>query len=446
MDKFPKDFIQYIEDDAYLSNELLTALTTAPPVSVRKNPKKESVSFPDERIISWCENAVFLKERPVFTLNPLFHAGTFYPQEAGSMLLNFILKSLELPEKPVVLDLCAAPGGKSTLIAAFLDGKGMLVANEVINQRAKVLKENISKWGYANTIVTNNDPSDFTRLTSFFDVIVVDAPCSGEGMFRKDEQARNEWSPENVNLCAGRQKRIVADVWDSLREDGYLIYSTCTFNSRENEENIRWIEENLGAEYLHIEAPFDFVQGRNRTGIYGIPGRTETEGFFIAVLQKRSHSGKQPSLGKNANKGLLKLKDTGFLKEWVRSDESAFFSWNESVLAIPSEWERHYLIVQDNLHIIKWGVIIGENARKGLIPDHDLLMCHERRLSCPKVELEEKQALLYLHGDTFSLSETIPNGFVEATYQNEPLGWIKNIGNRFNNLYPKEYRIRMRID
>lgn len=446
MDKFPQDFIQYIENDAYLGVELLAALNTTSPISVRKNSKKESFSFPDERTISWCENAVFLKERPVFTLNPLFHAGTFYPQEAGSMLLNFVLKTLEIPERPVALDLCAAPGGKSTLIASFLDEKGMLVTNEVINQRAKILKENVSKWGYANTIVTNNDPSDFSRLTSFFDVIIVDAPCSGEGMFRKDEQARNEWSPENVNLCAGRQKRIVADVWDSLKEDGYLIYSTCTFNSYENEENIRWIEENLGAEYIHITAPFDFVQGRNGVGIYGIPGRTETEGFFIAVLKKRSNSGKQTSLGKNANKGLLKIKDTSFLKDWVKPNDSAFFSWNESVLAIPSEWEKHYLIVQDNLHIIKWGIVIGENARKGLIPDHDLLMCHELRLSYPKVELEEKQALLYLHGDTFPLPETVPNGFVQVTYQNEPLGWIKNIGNRFNNLYPKEYRIRMRID
>lgn len=446
MNNFPTDFIRYIENDTHLGSELLTALNTVSPVSVRKNPKKVPVSFPDERLIPWCENAVFLKERPVFTLNPLFHAGTFYPQEAGSMLLNFILESLELPEKPVVLDLCAAPGGKSTLIASFLDGKGMLIANEVINQRAKILKENVSKWGYANTIVTNNDPSDFNRLTSFFDVIVVDAPCSGEGMFRKDEQARSEWSPENVNLCAGRQKRIVADVWDSLREDGYLIYSTCTFNSHENEENIRWIEENLDAEYIHIDAPFDFAQGRNGIGIYGIPGRTESEGFFIAVLKKRSNSGKQTSLGKNANKGLLKIKDTNFLKDWVKPNDSTFFSWNESVLAAPSEWEKEYLIVQDNLHIIKWGVVIGENARKGLIPDHDLLMCHELRLSYPKIEVEEKQALLYLHGDTFPLSGTIPNGFVQMTYQNEPLGWIKNIGNRFNNLYPKEYRIRMRID
>lgn len=444
--QFPPDFVSYVEQDAHLGTNLLEALNTVSPVSIRKNPGKHAPVLQGERVIQWCNNAFFLNERPVFTLNPLFHAGTFYPQEAGSMLLDYILRSIELPEQPIALDLCAAPGGKSTLIASFLNGNGLLIANEVINQRAKILKENVSKWGYANTIVTNNDPSDFARLTALFDLIVVDAPCSGEGMFRKDEQARGEWSLENVNLCAGRQKRIVADVWDSLREGGYLIYSTCTFNPHENEENIRWIEENLGAEYIHIDAPFDFVQGRNETGIYGIPGRTQTEGFFIAVLRKTGEREKTVTLGKNANKGLVKLKDTSFIKSWLSIERTEFFNWNETVLAIPAEWEKEYRIIQDNLHIIKWGIVIGENARKGLIPDHDLLMCHALRADYPEIELEEQQALHYLHGDTFQLTEVAPNGFVQVKFRNEPLGWIKNIGNRFNNLYPKEYRIRMRVD
>lgn len=444
--QFPPDFVSYVEQDAHLGTNLLEALNTVSPVSIRKNPGKHAPVLQGEQAIQWCNNAFFLNERPVFTLNPLFHAGTFYPQEAGSMLLDYILRSIELPEQPIALDLCAAPGGKSTLITSFLNGNGLLIANEVINQRAKILKENVSKWGYANTIVTNNDPSDFARLTALFDLIVVDAPCSGEGMFRKDEQARGEWSLENVNLCAGRQKRIVADVWDSLREGGYLIYSTCTFNPHENEENIRWIEENLGAEYIHIDAPFDFVQGRNETGIYGIPGRTQTEGFFIAVLRKTGEREKTVTLGKNANKGLVKLKDTSFIKSWLSIERTEFFNWNETVLAIPAEWEKEYRIIQDNLHIIKWGIVVGENARKGLIPDHDLLMCHALRADYPEIELEEQQALHYLHGDTFQLTEVAPNGFVQVKFRNEPLGWIKNIGNRFNNLYPKEYRIRMRVD
>lgn len=445
MDKFPEAFVNYVETDKHLGKELLAALNTVSPVSIRNNPKKNNYSFADERAVQWCKDSYFLSERPLYTLNPLFHAGSFYPQEAGSMLLDYILKNIDLPENPVVLDLCAAPGGKSTLIASFLDGNGLLVANEVINQRAKILKENISKWGYDNTIVTNNDPSDFSRLQSFFDVIIIDAPCSGEGMFRKDEQARNEWSPENVNLCAGRQKRIVADVWNSLNEGGYLIYSTCTFNSQENEENIRWIEANFDAKYIHIEAPFDFVQGRENIGICGIPGKSESEGFFIAVLQKQSDSGKKTNLGKNANKGIAFIKDTTAIKPWLKK-ETLLYGFNETILSIPQQWQQEFLIVQSNLHIIKWGVIVGENARKGLIPDHDLLMSHALRTNYPSVELEHQKALEYLHGDTFSLDSSAPNGFVQITHQNEPLGWIKNIGNRFNNLYPKEYRIRMNIN
>lgn len=445
MVNFPDDFIKYVSNDEHLGIKLLEALDEVAPISIRKNPRKITPNFENHRMIEWCKDAYFLKERPSFTLTPLFHAGTFYPQEAGSMFLDTILRSLDVTPDPVVLDLCAAPGGKSTLIASFLDGRGMLVANEVINQRAKVLKENISKWGYANTIVTNNDPSDFNRLEGFFDLVVVDAPCSGEGMFRKDEHARNEWSLQNVSLCVGRQRRIVADVWSSLKEGGYLIYSTCTFNPHENEENVKWIEENLGGQYIDISTLNSFVKGRNGVGNYGIPGRTETEGFYIAVIQKTSELGKRVTLGKNANKGLLRVKDTSPLKGWVKLENSSFFSWNNTILDIPTTWEKDYLIVQENLHIIKWGVVVGEHARKGLIPDHDLLMCHQLRENYASVDLQEKEALQYLHGDTFALESNVANGFVQVIHEGESLGWIKNIGNRFNNLYPKEYRIRMNI-
>lgn len=446
MVEFPKDFEDFVTKDAHLDVEILSALNGHSPISIRTNPHKLSGEFHGAKPIPWCENGVFLLERPVFTLNPLFHAGSFYPQEAGSMLLDYMLRQLQLPTEPTVLDLCAAPGGKSTLIASFLDGKGLLVANEVINQRAKILKENISKWGYANTIVTNNDPADFQRLTSFFDVAVVDAPCSGEGMFRKDPNARTEWSLDNVNLCAGRQKRILADVWSSIKEGGYLIYSTCTFNSMENEENVKWMESELGGQYIHVEAPYNFVQGRNGIGICGIPGKSESEGFYIAIVQKLSNDGKMVSLGRNANKGITPHKDTKALNEWLVTEQSGFYTWNERVLGVPLSKQKEFLIVQDNLHIVKWGVVIGELARKGLIPDHDLLMSHQLRTAYSSVELDVQQALHYLKGETFSLPFTCANGFVQITHEGEPLGWIKNIGNRFNNLYPKEYRIRMRID
>lgn len=445
MQQLPKDFIDNVTNDPFLEISLLDALSTSSPVSIRKNPFKQSFHFPEERSIEWCKDAVFLKERPSFTKDPLFHAGSYYPQEAGSMLLDYVIKCIELDKQSVVLDLSAAPGGKSTLLASYLEEKGLLVANEVINQRAKILRDNMSKWGSSHVIVANNDPSDFERLPDFFDAIVVDAPCSGEGMFRKDEQARAEWSLESVNLCAARQKRILGDIWGSVKEGGYLIYSTCTFNEKENEENIQWLCENFDAEYLPINAPYQFKQGRNGVGIYGMPGMTETEGFFIAVVRKISGKTSKISLSKRAGKGLTLLKDTQFLTDWCHTEGYLFYQWNERILAIPSNWKQVFLLVQDKLHLVKWGVTIGEFARKGLIPDHDLLMCPSLRKEYPSIELDEQQALHYLKGETFILPTASPNGFVQMTYHQEPIGWIKNIGNRFNNLYPKEYRIRMSI-
>lgn len=238
---FPEAFKQRVENDPFLGTPLLEALNQTAPVSVRLHPLKQKAALTFSEKIAWCEHAFYLKERPSFTLDPLFHAGCYYPQEAGSMVLDTVLKQLDLPSEPSILDLCAAPGGKSTLIASFLNNNGLLVSNEVIQARARILTENTTKWGYTNTVVTNNDPKDFERLNEFFDVIVVDAPCSGEGMFRKDLKARDEWSEENVQICSSRQKRIVMDVWDSLKPGGFLIYSTCTFNSAENEDTISWL-------------------------------------------------------------------------------------------------------------------------------------------------------------------------------------------------------------
>ncbi|HLU87715.1 MAG TPA: hypothetical protein VKZ44_08150, partial [Taishania sp.] len=192
--------------------------------------------------------------------------------------------------------------------------------------------------------------------------------------------------------------------------------------------------------------PFDFVQGRNGIGICGIPGRSKTEGFFIAVLQKTDSTPKSASLSKHANKSLQFQKDTKDISEFVHTEHSNFYLWNNQLLAIPTRFNNECLLLQDKMHLIKWGVNIGELSRKGLIPDHDLIMNHTLRRTFQTVELEESQAVKYLHGDTFQLPSNTPNGFVAPTFQNEPLGWVKNIGNRFNNHYPKEYRIRMRVD
>ena len=442
---FPPDFVSRVLQDDFLGGEkLLIALDQTTPTSIRlNNVKQNELDFALNNEIPWCTNAFYLHERPQYTLDPLFHAGTYYPQEAGSMFLDTVLKELELPSESKVLDLCAAPGGKSTLIANFLQGEGILVSNEVIQSRAKILKENLTKWGANNTIVTNNDPADFQRVGNYFDLIVVDAPCSGEGMFRKDIDARNEWSNANVELCTGRQRRIVMDIWESLKNGGYLIYSTCTFNTSENEDNINWFLQELNAELTHVKSEL-LPRGREKVGHYGLPSITDTEGFFIAVLRKKGEE--TPSKLTIKSKGeLLKIKETNQFSNFCITDKQAFFQWKEYIFAFPEKYKDDIFYLHHHLKTIKLGTEIGEFTRKGWNPKEGLalnpmLLCSRT----PRLELEREEALSYLHGDTFNLSGK--QGYYIITYKNQPLGWIKHLGNRFNNLYPKEWRIRMRID
>lgn len=438
----PEEFVNRVKNDPFLGQELIDALETVSPISIRRNPNKSVAELPVLAEIPWCKHAFQLKERPFFTRDPLFHAGTYYPQEAGSMFLELVLNQLPIPSDPMVLDLCAAPGGKSTLIASFLGQKGLLVSNEVIQARSKILKENMIKWGVTNSVVTNNDPADFQRTPQFFDLIVVDAPCSGEGMFRKDHASRNEWSQANVDLCAARQKRIVMDVWDSLQPGGFLIYSTCTFNAQENEENCLWLANELNAQLIRIETPF-FTDGRNGIGKYALPSKVDTEGFFIAVLQK---SGERTlrKLKMNKKTEVSMVKDATPFLEFANLDTVKAVQWSTFSFAVPMLFVDEMVYLQNQLRVIKMGTELGEVAKKGLIPHESLaLNPFLLRSDVSRIELNLEQALSYLHGDTFSIGGE--HGFNCMTFQNEPLGWIKHIGNRFNNLYPKEWRIRMRI-
>jgi len=439
----PADFVKRVEQDDFLGHSLIEALDTSSPVSIRRNPSKANAVLPVSGEIPWCNHAFYLSERPSFTRDPLFHAGAYYPQEAGSMFLDTVLKQLDLPEKPAVLDLCAAPGGKSTLIASFLAGKGLLVSNEVINARARILKENLIKWGSVNTIVTNNDPTDFQRIPGFFDLMVVDAPCSGEGMFRKDHASRNEWSEANVVLCAARQKRIVMDVWEALKPGGFLVYSTCTFNSAENEDNVSWFADELGADIIPVNSAH-FKEGRDGIGLYALPSLVDTEGFFLAVLQKPANAS-TPKIKPLKKTEVSRIKTIDSMLPFAQLDGMEVLQWTDFAFAIPQELAESAVLLQHHLRVIKLGTELGEIARKGLIPHEALALSPGlRNPSLPVIELDTNEALAYLHGDTFPLPGTA--GFNLITYQAEPLGWIKHIGNRFNNLYPKEWRIRMRLD
>jgi 16S rRNA C967 or C1407 C5-methylase (RsmB/RsmF family)/NOL1/NOP2/fmu family ribosome biogenesis protein len=440
---FPPAFELRVKNDPFLGEELLQALNTTPPISIRLNPKKATPELDRLSEISWCKDAFYLQERPVFTLDPLFHAGCYYPQEAGSMVLHSILNQIELPDEPMVLDLCAAPGGKSTLISSFFQEKGVLVSNEVIQSRSRILKENMTKWGNSNSIVTNNDPKDFERLPDFFDLIVVDAPCSGEGMFRKDPESRNEWSEDNVHLCSSRQKRIVADVWDSLKPGAFLIYSTCTFNEMENEENVQFAVNELGAQLVAIELPAPIKKGRKGIGHYCLPGTTETEGFYIAVLQKEDGVPKKTKFESKKDFQKIKSETLVDLGKFVKMESIDLFQWNGLIIGLPKTVSASMQHLIAKMRIVKAGTVIGEMNRKGLVPHEELALSQTLCSFKNRIELTKEQSLLYLHGDTFPLNgET---GWQLITYRSQPLGWIKHLGNRFNNLYPKEWRIRMRI-
>ena len=422
---FPSDFVKRVSSDDFLGKEkLLLSLNTDSPISIRRNPFKKMADLSVKSNVAWCENGYYLTERPSFIKDPLFHAGAYYPQEAGSMFLDTVLRQLNLPESPRVLDLCASPGGKSTLIASWLQNKGLLVSNEVIHARSKVLKENMTKWGVNNSIVTSNDPADFERLPNYFDLIIVDAPCSGEGMFRKDKDARNEWSMDNVHLCTARQKRIVMDVWEALQPGGYLVYSTCTFNAEENEENVRWILSETGADLVTISTDF-FKKGRGDIGYYALPFEIDTEGFYIAVLRKKGES-KPRKLSLKKKLDLTSFSDEK-LKYYYFSTENSVVRWKDFLFSVPTEYLEDVYYLYTLLHTIKLGTEIGEVTQKGWNPKEGLALNPSLQTS-----------------DTFSLAGK--QGYYLITFQNEPLGWIKHLGNRFNNLYPKEWRIKMRLD
>lgn len=441
---FPVDFVKYVLNDPFLEGEkLLEALNEEVPISIRYNPAKQAPYFDVLSNVKWCENAVYLKDRPSYVRDPLFHAGCYYPQEAGSMFLDTVLRELTLPENPIVLDLCAAPGGKSTLISSFLQGKGLLVSNEIIPSRAKVLKENCTKWGQGNSIVTSNDSSDFGVFPSFFDVIVVDAPCSGEGMFRKDTKAREEWSLQNVYNCVERQHAIVENVWGALQNGGYLIYSTCTFNPNENEDTIRWILENNDAEIVTIHSN-DLPRGRGGVGHYGLPSKVDSEGFFIAVVRKRG-TRKERSLSLPKKRNCIPFTLDAKSNELLDITGFSLLQWREFVFAVPEFFVDEVITIQANLRVLMMGVEVGELIKNNWIPKEGLAL-NTVLLSenVSKIEVTLVQALSYLRGETFSLQGEI--GYTLITYKNQSLGWIKHLGNRFNNLYPKEWRIRIRLE
>lgn len=445
----PVEFSSQIK--ALLKNDYKTffeALEKEVPVSIRVNPAKNEKS-PAYEAVKWNRNGYYLPERPPFTFDPLFHAGCYYPQEASSMFIAQVIGQF-ITSDIRILDLCAAPGGKSTLLASMMGKNSLLVANEVIRNRAHILSENICKWGNPNVIVTNNDPAEIGKLTHYFDLILVDAPCSGEGMFRKDAKAIDEWSLPNVKLCAERQRRILYDVWDSLTPGGLLIYSTCTYNTHENEENVEWIVSELGAEIMPLDIPSDWNIsggiGRNIPVYRFFPHKIKGEGFFMAILRKK---GEKDSSFKRVTKKSSKrtpnkpLNIPDYQRNYLSAtDEFGYYNRNNTLYAFPKTLAED-LDYLKKLSVISAGITLGEQKGKDFVPAHSLAMSNYLNRSAFVIhDVDRKTAIGYLQKEAITMPASLAKGYILLTYKNTPIGFVKNIGNRANNLYPMEWRIR----
>ena len=442
---FPAAFVKSLE--SILSGQEVTALLEAlqmpAPVSIRVNTQKTASKPVAALVVPWCDNGYYLPERPLFAADPAFHAGHYYVQEAGSMVVGSIVKNLlsTLPEPAVVMDLCAAPGGKSTHLASVLRNGDMLVANEVIGTRTPILAENLCKWGAANHIVTKADASRFGNSDARFDIVVADVPCSGEGMFRKDPAAISEWSENNVKLCAERQQRIITDIWPAIAPGGYLIYSTCTFNTAENEDNVNKLAQALGAnivqpEFLGKEAFYCLQDGMFRA----FPHKTQAEGFFVAVMQKTGVAPKSKSPGKYRIKA-TPVSPAGLPKN-IHAVETPQGLWGMRIQN-PEEWHQ---LLAELPGIYAAGTPMGQIFHGKWKPDTAVALLQGlENAEWPELRLTDAEVMAYLH------REALPNperreGLHRVMWNDVSVGFVNANRHQWNNLWPMEWRLRMQAN
>ena len=439
--KFVEEMNGLLGDDAC---KLLAAVRQREAtVAVRLNASKpvgDALAAGDSRV-AWCPYGRYLDARAQFTFDPLLHAGAYYVQDASSAVVWHIVN--ELVHGPVrYLDLCAAPGGKTTAAIDALPEGSLVVANEIMPARAQILKENVAKWGSPGCVVTCNDSRAFASLEGFFDVVAADVPCSGEGMFRKDQEAVAQWSPALVRQCAARQREILASVWPALRQGGLLIYSTCTYNRSENEAIVEYVIDELGAESVGLDIPSQWGISRgigtNAHCMRFFPHRTRGEGLFVAVLRKTAASGR-PSVTKGKPAKPAQVPDV--VKHWLRGDFEFSVTGNSVITAIPHTNSADTAMLRSRLKTIAAGVEVATVKGRDIIPAQPLALSTAYDPSAfHSIDVDYATAIAYLRGETIAVDA--PRGYTTLTYRRLPLGFVKNLGNRANNLYPKEWRIR----
>ncbi|HNB81922.1 MAG TPA: hypothetical protein PLP14_07480 [Chitinophagaceae bacterium] len=423
-------------------HQLEEAHQQPPVVSVRINPDKNSHAFDSFTPVPWCTYGYYLPERPSFTYDPLFHCGTYYVQEASSMFLSYALKQvIQFDDDILALDLSAAPGGKTTLVSSLMNDRSLLIANEVISSRAGILAENTIKWGRINTWVSQSDPRQFGALRETFDLVLMDMPCSGSGLFRKKTGYRDEWNPDLVRHCAERQKRILHDSLESLKPGGILMYMTCSFSAEENEDIGDYILQHFPMKPVHIEVPaeWNIVCSQTVTGTRGyrfFPGNIRGEGFYLSCFRKEGDSVTGFTTGEGlqkSNKGIHLLS-----------------SWTDTIQLCTTEYKDQLIMMHiahaglrdqfPGVRFLRKGILAGKLVRDELIPAHELAMYSSLVSKRPFVDLSEEQALAFLRKQSIELPDA-PHGWVLAMYKGMALGWIKNLGKRSNNYYPSAYRI-----
>lgn len=447
--QLPKTFIESISCCIGFDEEaFIKAHQTNSPTSIRLNPFKPShLNFPLNERVLWNDYGYYLSERPNFTYDVLFQAGCYYVQEAGSMFIEHALKScVDFTQDIAAFDVCASPGGKSTLLNSLLSQESILVSNEVVKPRADVLAQNLTKWGTSNVVVTNNDPSAFSQMNEVFDVILVDVPCSGSGLFRKQHDAVDEWSLDNVNLCSQRQKRILSDILPSLKTNGVIVYSTCSYSKAENEEIVDWIINEFELESIQIPTQnnWGIVESKSTEhkgfGYRFYPDKTQTEGFFCAVFKKTSESiTNSNKKNKPGNFQPLKPKEKELFKNWIGNYEQQVITKFKDDYLLINQSVLNFINKYTHLYLKKVGTTIGSVIKNDVIPHHDLALSIHLTDTINTINCTEEEAIKFLKKELQHIDGE--KGWALMTYQNHGIGWIKNLGNRLNNYLPNEFRI-----
>lgn len=434
-----------------------------PAVAVRFNSRKTDAT--PSRCVPWCRCGAYIDDlRPRFTFDPLLHQGIYYVQDPSSMILKTIVENL-LPELPadqqlVYIDACAAPGGKTTAAIDALPDGSLVIANEFDRRRAEILCENIIKWAYPNVVISQGDTAKFAKLGEIADIVAADVPCSGEGMMRKDETAISQWSPQLVDQCASLQRSIIDNMWKALRPGGFFIYSTCTFNHAEDEDNLAYIIEELGG----IPCDMRNCPDLNISKIGGeidspypamrfIPGQIEGEGLFIAVVRKpldderpisRPITSNLSAKGKTKNHQKSKTADTATIAaKWISEPDCYdVITDGDTLYAIPTQWRALIDDIRRKLNVIYVGTEIATLKGRDIIPSQALALSPIAAHSFPCVDVDYPTAINYLSRQAITLPDGTPKGIVLLSYRSSPLGFVKNLGNRANNLYPQAWAIR----